>query len=99
MSLIERTIEISFRQRVYFTRHVFAPENALLSTIMEDSSGIAANGSRQVPKVLIVLDESLHAAQPKLARNIEGYFADRVGKLNLVCPPIVLEGGERVKNS
>jgi 3-dehydroquinate synthase len=99
MSLIERTIEISFRHRVYFTRHVFAPDNALLSTILEDSSSIAENGSRQVPKVLIVLDESLHVAQPKLARGIDSYFANRAGKLNLVCPPIVLEGGERVKNS
>jgi 3-dehydroquinate synthase len=99
MSLIERTIEISFRQRVYFTRHVFAPDNPLLSNILEDRSDTLENGAHQVPKVLIVLDESLHATQPTLARSIESYFANRAVTLNLVCPPIVLEGGERVKNS
>jgi 3-dehydroquinate synthase len=99
MSLIERTIEISFRHRVYFTRHVFAPENELLSTIVEDASTVLEHPSPQVPKVLIVIDESLHVAQPTLARSIENYFATRAAKLNLVCPPIVLEGGERVKNS
>jgi 3-dehydroquinate synthase len=99
MSLIERTVEISFRHRLYFTRHVFAPGNELLSNILQDSSNLLELSSRQVPKVLMVIDESLHVAQAKLARNIESYFADRSGKLNLVCPPIVLEGGERVKNS
>ena len=93
MSLIQRTIQISFQQRVYFTRGVFALDNALLANVLLDSQ------SNQVPKALIVLDESLHAAQPKLARAIEDYFATRREQLNLVCAPIVLEGGERVKNS
>src|SRR6058998_2576157 len=93
MSLIERTIQISFRQRAYFTRHVFGPDNPVLADVLLNER------SNQVPKILIVLDESLHVAQPELARNIETYFAARAGKLRLVCPPIVLEGGERVKNS
>ena len=93
MSLIQRTIQISFQQRVYFTRGVFAPDNALLANVLLDSQ------SSQVPKALIVLDESLHTARPKLARGIEDYFATRGGQLNLVCAPITLEGGERVKNS
>lgn len=93
MSLIQRTIQLSFQQRVYFTRRVFALDNALLAGVLLD------NHSNQVPKVLVVLDESLHATQPKLARSIEDYFATRHEHLNLVCAPIVLEGGERVKNS
>src|SRR5437867_9786955 len=93
MSLIERTIQISFRQRAYFTRHVFGPDNPVLAYVVLNER------SNQVPKILIVLDESLHVAQPELARNIETYFAARAGKLRLVCPPLVLEGGERVKNS
>jgi 3-dehydroquinate synthase len=93
MSLIERTIQISFQQRVYFTRRVFAPDNSLLADVLLNDQ------SNQVPKVLIVLDESLHVAQPQLARNIEIYFARQGQRVNLVCPPIVLEGGERVKNS
>ena len=93
MSLIERTIKISFQQKVYFTRHVFEPSNPLLQEVLRD--GEAA----QIPKVLVLLDESLHLAQPALARKIEGYFAHFADSLKLVCKPIILEGGERVKNS
>lgn len=93
MSLIERTIQISFRQQVYFTRGVFALNNSLLGDVL------AQDRSNQVPKILFVVDESLHAAQPRLARSIEDYFTSRRQHLNLVCAPMVLEGGERVKNS
>jgi 3-dehydroquinate synthase len=93
MSLIERTIQISFRQRVYFTRHVFAPDNPLLADVLLDER------SKQLPKILIVVDESLHMAQPDLAAKIESYFSSHAHSLQLVCPAIVLEGGERVKNS
>ncbi len=90
---IERTIQISFQQKVCFTRHVFDPANPLLQ-------GVLASGERDpTPKVLIILDESLHKAQPALARKIAAYFERFADTLNLVCPPIVLEGGERVKNS
>jgi 3-dehydroquinate synthase len=93
MSLIERTIKISFQHRIYFTRSVFALDNDLLARVLSDDY------STQVPKVLIVLDESLHTAQPKLARSIEDYFTAHREGLNLVCAPMILEGGERVKNS
>ena len=53
----------------------------------------------QSPKALVVLDESLHRAQPALAPQIESYFSRTDHGLKLACPPIILEGGERVKNS
>jgi len=93
MSLIERTIQLSFQQRVFFTKYVFALSNPLLADMLTNER------STQVPKVLIVLDESLHVAQPGLVRNIEAYFAAQAQRIKLVCPPMILEGGERVKNS
>src|SRR5216684_2528708 len=93
MSLIERTIQVSFQHRVYFTRHAFGVTNGLLRDLL-------LNGrSGQAAKVLVVLDESLHRAQPNLAHSIEAYFRAFGERLELVCPPIILEGGERVKNS
>lgn len=91
MSLIERTIQVSFKQRVFFTRDVFGAMNPLLKDVLTNAQ------NKQVPKVLVVLDESLHQAQPDLSRKIEQYFA--ACGANLVCPPMILEGGERVKNS
>jgi 3-dehydroquinate synthase len=92
MSCIERRIEISLTHRVFFTRDVFGKENPLLLQVL--------TGERQglVSKVLVVIDESLHTSQPELAGKIESYFRS-VSGISLVCPPVVLEGGERVKNS
>jgi 3-dehydroquinate synthase len=46
-----------------------------------------------------VLDEALAQAQPTLASRIENYFTNHSDCLRLVCPPLVIEGGERTKNS
>jgi 3-dehydroquinate synthase len=91
MSSIQRTISVNFEHRVYFTRGVFGVSNSLLHSVLA--------GPDRVAKVLVVLDESLALAQPHLAKTIEDYFAAFAGGLELVGPPLVIEGGERVKNS
>ncbi len=88
---IIRAFSVQFELRVHFTRGVFNPSNSLLQTILPDPP--------RVPKVLVVLDESLAAARPELAQLIENHFAGLRDQLNLVCPPFVLEGGERSKTS
>ena len=93
MSVIERTIHVSWRHRVFFTRGVFDRANPLLKEVLADGR------DGQLCKVLIVADEALAAAQPALLRNIEAYFAGFARSLKLVCPPVIIEGGERTKNS
>ena len=90
--LIERTIQISFQHRVYFTRDAFGLENPLLKQVLQPGPEEGAL------KALVVVDEGLHRAQPSLVGRVENYFAFDES-VKLVCPPIVLEGGERVKNS
>ena len=92
MSLIERTISVNFPHRVYFTREAFAPENPLLADVLNARPG-------PVAKVLIVMDESLHRARPQLVKAIDDYGRQNTGKLAWAGPPVILEGGERVKNS
>ena len=93
MPIIERSIEVGYRLRVRFTQDVFAPDNLTLQTTLRDN----ARGAR--PKVLVILDEALAKAQPQLAADIEEYFSAHHGDLQLVCPPAIIEGGERTKNS
>ena len=93
MSPLQRTIEIKFPQRVFFTRHVFAAPNALLKNVLLNGQ------STQVARALVLLDESLHRAQPDLTAKIERYFAADGHSLKLLRSPIILEGGERLKNS
>jgi len=92
MSVIERTISISFRHRVHFTRNVFGLGNAVLKDVLTGEHG-------QAPKVFVVMDESLNIAQPSLAQQIETWFKNNAESVTLVCAPFILEGGERVKNS
>ena len=92
MSLIERVIQVTYHHRVFFTRDVFSPVNRLLEEVMR------ADSERTPTRVLLTLDESLSLAQPALAKRIESYFA-AFPNLELVCPPMPIEGGERAKNS
>jgi 3-dehydroquinate synthase len=93
MFSIERSIEVGFRLRVYFTRNVFGQANPLLREIL-------LNGELdREHRVLMVLDESLAQARPDLGAQIESWFAAASPKLKLVCAPLVIEGGERTKNS
>src|ERR1043166_2094791 len=93
MSPIERPIQIRFVQKVFFTRGVFTTANPLLHDVLRDGQ------AEHLPKALVVLDESLHRAQPALTGEIDTYFAGGGRSAKLVCPPIIVEGGERVKNS
>jgi 3-dehydroquinate synthase len=90
MSVIQRSIQAGWQLCVFFTEDVFAPSNLTLQT------ALAGNAPR---KALAVLDQSLAQAQPNLAGEIENYFSAHVGRLQLVRPPFVIEGGERAKNS
>lgn len=92
MSAIQRSIQVGFQLRVFFTRKVFAPANSLLHEVL------LGGGSERVHGVMIVLDESLAQARPELISDTEQYFAASQ-RLNLVCPPLIIEGGERTKNS
>ncbi len=92
MSTIERTIRVEFPLRVHFTRDVFDPSNSVLAEVLQD----AQSRSR---KALVVLDDALAAAQPDLVHSIENYFRAFSRAVELVCPPLLIEGGERAKNS
>lgn len=93
MPIIERTIQVSFRHQAHFTRNVFDAGNPLLRDLLREGA------LRDRPKALVIMDEALSLAQPALIPSIERYFAVASESLDLVCTPIVMEGGERTKNS
>jgi 3-dehydroquinate synthase len=89
---IERSITVSFSHRIFFTRSVFSPENPLLAKLL---SGNEARRS----KALVVLDEGVARAFPKLAAAIAAYFSRESCRTELVGNPLVVPGGEAVKNN
>ncbi len=90
MSVIKRYIQVNWQLRVFFTEDIFASDNLVLKNALADDAP---------RKVLVVLEDSLAQAQPNLSRQIENYFSAHAEKLQLVCSPILIEGGERAKNS
>jgi len=91
MTAIKRTICVRFEHQVHFTDGVFETGNPLLREILMGGPRPAA--------ALAVVDGSLAAARPGLVDSIGNYFAGSGGRLRLVCPPLIIEGGERVKDS
>src|ERR1041385_1114407 len=91
--IIRRSIQVGYELRVHFTRRVFDPDNLVLKAALDQPE------RKTAARTLIVLDESLASAQPGLAARIEAYFASHTSRLRLVCPPLVIEGGERTKKS
>jgi 3-dehydroquinate synthase len=90
VSVIQRSIQVGWQLRVFFTEDVFAPDNLVLKTALADTAP---------RKVLVVLEDSLARVQPNLSREVENYFSAHAEKLQLVGPPILIAGGERAKNS
>src|SRR5215831_18454504 len=93
MDFIERTIQASWQHRVFFTDHLFDPNNLLLRDTLWESLRSEAS------KVLVVVDKTLADAQPNLSALISDYFAKYSRHVLLVCPPLVQPGGEHAKNS
>ena len=93
MSVIERQIKVSYRHQILFTKDLFTPDNALFCDTLVDGQ------HNCIHKVLVVMDEALCRAQPRLIDQIKEYFAIREDRLHLVCDPMQFEGGERTKNS
>ena len=90
MSVIHRSIQVTWQLRVFFTEDVFAPDNPVLRNALADSAQ---------RKVLVVLDDALSQAQPELEPKIEIYFYPRAASLKLVRPPLLVGGSETAKNS
>jgi 3-dehydroquinate synthase len=91
--MIRRSFQVSYELQVQFTQNVFEPTNLVLKTILDHEK------DGRPHKVIVILDEALARTQPDLCRRIESYFETHAERLQLVCPPIVIEGGERTKNS
>lgn len=86
---IQQNFEVAYSYKLYSTEHVFSQSNTLLADILHSESALA--------RVLFVLDSSVASHHPELEQEIIDYCAADI-KLKLVCRPIIVPGGEQVKN-
>ena len=90
---IERTITVPFLHRIFFTNTIFSPTNPLLAQL------ISAPDSGPSTKALVVMDQGLATAFPKLSDQITSYFSLDFCRAHLVQPPFITPGGEAAKQN
>ncbi len=90
---IRATITVSHEHQVHFTHGAFRVDNPLLANVL------AVKPSGRTPRILVVLDENLANAQPKLVPAITDYFARLNPQFDLVADPLLIGGGEAAKNT
>jgi 3-dehydroquinate synthase len=90
VSVIQRSIQVGWQLRVFFTEDVFAPDNPVLKDALADAAP---------RKALVILEDSLSQALPELEHRIGNYFSAHATGLKLVRPPLFVCGSETAKNS
>jgi 3-dehydroquinate synthase len=85
-------VRVDFRFPVCFTSGLFAPESTLLRDV------IRSDAATRRRRLLFVLDGGAARHHPALPNAIEAYCRRHGDTLDLVTPPLVVEGGERAKN-
>jgi 3-dehydroquinate synthase len=85
-------LTVPFEYPVYFTREVFAPANPDLAEALAREEPLRRH------RVLAVVEGAVARAWPGLEGAIEAYAGRHGERLELAAPPLVVEGGEQIKN-
>jgi 3-dehydroquinate synthase len=91
-TVVVQRFAVAYEYPVAFTEHVFDPGNPLLA----DTFGRIEPDRRH--RCLVFLDSGVEALRPTLAGEIALYAAHHANRMDLVAPPVVVPGGEVVKN-
>lgn len=88
------SFSVGYSFPLHVTRDVFAPDNALLATVM------APAGRAEPPaRAMVYLDAAVAAAQPHLARAIHAWFSLHADRgIALAAAPETVAGGEAAKD-
>ncbi|HTN06794.1 3-dehydroquinate synthase [Agriterribacter sp.] len=92
MDHIEQTFSVRFAYKVFFTNHLFSPDNSLFHDFLKETvTGVPK-------KLFFVIDAGVIAHHPGLQEQVRNYFA-RIPGYTLVQNMMVIAGGEQVKNT
>src|SRR5262249_19752992 len=83
---------VPFSFPVLFTQDAWNPANTVFFDVIRREEADRRH------RVLAVVDSQVAAAHPALTAVMRSYFASFPEALELVAPPVVVPGGETVKN-
>ena len=86
---IDQEVVVTFRYPVRFTRGLFDTRNTTLRDVVK---------AETCARLLFVIDEGVAAAHPTIVADVQQYCALHADTLELPAPPLVVPGGEAIKN-
>jgi 3-dehydroquinate synthase len=86
---IDQEVVVRFRYPVRFTQGLFDPRNPTLRDVVE---------AEDRARLLVVIDEGVALSQPTMVDKVQLYCAAHSDVLELSGPPLVVPGGEAIKN-
>jgi len=90
---IHQEVVVRFQYDVHFTSGLFQVSNPLLA------EAIATDLEAKPKRVLVVVDAGVAGSHPNLLSQIQDYAVRYGDRLTLVADPLVVPGGEAVKNA
>lgn len=90
--VLRQRITVEYAYEVHFTREVFSPENLALV------NALAPRAPERPSRVFVVLESQVCSASPALPGDVLTYFDRHPERLCLAADPLVIDGGEAVKN-
>jgi 3-dehydroquinate synthase len=90
--IIHQDFQVSFQYSISFTQDIFNRNNHLLAKVMSPKA------TATPAKAVVILDQGMYACHPQLIEKVNTYFAHHT-EVALQGEPLVLQGGEAVKNS
>lgn len=92
MSDFDHGFSVAYQFPVVFTSGMCDPGNtALVEAIARLDASICH-------RLLVIVDDGVAQAHPALIADLGAYVASHADRLTLVCPPVVVAGGERAKH-
>ena len=86
---IDQEVVVTFRYPVKFTHGLLDPLNRTLRDVVE---------AEDRARLLVVIDEGVADAHPTMTADVVVYCTAHADALELTAPPLVVPGGEAIKN-
>lgn len=88
---IKQTFSINYSYNIFFTKNIFNIDNKILINEFN-------NENLSEKKAIIIIDKNVIKYHKNLLSNIKDYFKTYKKYIKISCDPIIITGGEKIKN-
>jgi len=88
---IKQSFKIEFNYNIFFTKNIFDSKNKLLINLLNKEN-------KNKKKIIIFIDKNVAKSHKNLKTNIEQYLDKHKNYIETKCKPIMITGGEKIKN-